>query len=104
MKTSKLKTIATTTTTTTTAAAAAQRNLPTTTTSTQPSSSSSFGVGDRVKCSNSMVGICRFIGTIESKPGIWVGIDLGQDQEEDQRDPLQPSWHGKGKNSGSVNG
>ncbi|KAA1125307.1 hypothetical protein PGTUg99_013695 [Puccinia graminis f. sp. tritici] len=94
MKNSKLKTIATTTTTTT-----PQR----TTTTNQPSSSSSFGVGDRVKCSNSMVGICRFIGTIESKPGIWVGIDLGQDQEN-ENDPLQPSWHGKGKNSGSVNG
>ncbi|EFP77953.2 uncharacterized protein PGTG_03909 [Puccinia graminis f. sp. tritici CRL 75-36-700-3] len=93
MKNSKLKTIATTTTTTT----------PQRTTSNQPSSSSSFGVGDRVKCSNSMVGICRFIGTIESKPGIWVGIDLGQDQEN-ENDPLQPSWHGKGKNSGSVNG
>ncbi|KAA1093222.1 hypothetical protein PGT21_028949 [Puccinia graminis f. sp. tritici] len=96
MKNSKLKTIATTTTTTTT-------TTPQRTTSNQPSSSSSFGVGDRVKCSNSMVGICRFIGTIESKPGIWVGIDLGQDQEN-ENEPLQPSWHGKGKNSGSVNG
>ncbi|POV98425.1 hypothetical protein PSTT_14441 [Puccinia striiformis] len=54
----------------------------------------SFSVGDSVRCSNSMVGICRFIGTIHSKPGIWVGIDLAQ----------QPAWQGKGKNDGSVNG
>lgn len=47
-----------------------------------------------------MVGLCRFIGLIDNKPGLWVGIDLGPPLH----DPGQPAWAGKGKNSGSVNG
>lgn len=41
-----------------------------------------------------------FIGLIDNKPGLWVGIDLGPPLH----DPGQPAWAGKGKNSGSVNG
>ncbi|MBW0538849.1 hypothetical protein O181_078564 [Austropuccinia psidii MF-1] len=57
-------------------------------------------VGDRVKCTNSMVGICKYKGKIENKVGIWIGIDLGLGVEEVNEE----NWFGKGKNSGIVNG
>lgn len=69
---------------------------PTTTTT----SNLSFSVGDRVRANNQMVGKCAFIGTIDQKIGLWVGIDLSYPLH----DPGQPPWYGKGKNSGSVNG
>ncbi|EGG07434.1 uncharacterized protein MELLADRAFT_85807 [Melampsora larici-populina 98AG31] len=76
----------------------------TTTSTTSPTpiihSNLTFSVGDRVKSTNQMIGKCAFIGTIDQKVGLWVGIDLSYPLH----DPGQAPWYGKGKNSGSVNG
>ncbi|KAJ7703320.1 hypothetical protein B0H17DRAFT_1042700 [Mycena rosella] len=53
----------------------------------------SFDVGDNVRIESlGYEGILRYLGTIDGKPGLWAGVELGG------------GFAGKGKNNGTVNG
>ncbi|KAJ7497179.1 hypothetical protein FB451DRAFT_1075615 [Mycena latifolia] len=53
----------------------------------------SFDVGDNVRIESlGYEGTLRYLGTIDGKPGLWAGVELGG------------GFAGKGKNNGTVNG